>query len=74
MARSFKHLFKQAGQETILRGNELKKLWKRVVGGHKLSPKAKDRLALLAGFQSWQDLDEALHGKVDASINYDSKG
>lgn len=50
---------------------ELKKLLRLGYGKHKLSPKAKDRLALLAGFQNWKDLDDALHGDVDASVNYD---
>lgn len=54
-----------------LRASSLKKLWRLVAGKHKLSPAAKDRLALFAGFQSWKDLDNALHGDADASVNYD---
>lgn len=38
---------------------------------HDLSPQAKDRLALLAGFQSWKDFDEALHGDADGEVNYE---
>ncbi len=28
-------------------------------------------LALLAGFQDWRDLRDAIHGDTDASINYE---
>ena len=48
----------------------LKKLWELVIGKRKLSLAAKNRLALFAGFQSWDDLDDALHGDTDASVNY----
>lgn len=48
----------------------LKKLMKVVMGKRKLSLAAKNRLALLAGFQSWEDLDNAVHGETDASVNY----
>lgn len=48
----------------------LKKLWNMATRKHKLSVTAKDRLALLAGFQSWNDFDDALHGDTDGSINY----
>ena len=53
-----------------LSSHSLKKLWELATGKRKLSKEAKDRLALFAGFQSWDDLDDALHGDVDASINY----
>lgn len=49
---------------------DLKRLWKIATGKRQLSRAAKDRLALLAGFQSWQDLDDTLHGDTDASVNY----
>ncbi len=49
----------------------LKKLWEVVTGKRKLSDDALNRLALFAGFQDWHDLSEALHGDVDASINYE---
>lgn len=48
----------------------LRKLWELVTGKRKLSPATKNRLALFAGFQSWDDLDDALHGEADASVNY----
>lgn len=32
-----------------------------------------DRLSLLAGFQSWHDLKEAIHGDADASLNYEEE-
>lgn len=56
-----------------LSSHSLKKLWELATGKRKLSKEAKDRLALFAGFQSWDDLDDALHGEVDASINYTDK-
>ena len=48
----------------------LKKLWDLVTGKRKLSLSAKNRLALFAGFQSWKDLDDTIHGDTDASVNY----
>lgn len=48
----------------------LKKLWEIVTGKRKLSLAAKNRLALFAGFQTWNDLDDALHGDADAGTNY----
>lgn len=53
-----------------LSGASLKKLWELATGKRKLSLAAKDRLALFAGFQSWHDLEDALHGDVDADVNY----
>lgn len=54
-----------------LSGASLKKLWQLVTGKRKLSLAAKNRLALFAGFQSWNDLDEALHGDADANKNFE---
>lgn len=51
----------------------LKWLWELLTGKRHLSLAAKNRLALFAGFQNWADLDDALHGDADASINYDDK-
>ena len=31
-----------------------------------------DKLALLAGFQSWDDFQGALHGTEDGLVNYDA--
>lgn len=36
-----------------------------------LSPRSKDRLALLAGYPSWRDFQEALSGDADGQANYD---
>ncbi len=67
----FEHLSRVFGQHHInLSSHSLKKLWELVTGRRKLSREAKDRLALFAGFQSWADLDDALHGDADAEINY----
>ncbi|MGI6243009.1 MAG: hypothetical protein ACOYJK_05695 [Prevotella sp.] len=49
----------------------LKKLWDVLSGKRKLSAETLDKLALLTGFQDWQDLLDALHGEVDASVNYE---
>lgn len=38
-----------------------------------LSQKSKDRLALFAGFQNWNDFRDALHGDDDGQMNYLSK-
>lgn len=48
----------------------LKKLLELVTGKRKLSLAARDRMALFAGFQSWSDLEDAIHGNTDASVNY----
>ena len=48
----------------------LRKLMDLVTGKRKLSIAAKNRLALFAGFQTWEDLDEALHGDADGDENY----
>jgi hypothetical protein len=37
---------------------------------HKPNKKTLDRLSLLAGFQSWESFQEALHGEADAKTNY----
>jgi hypothetical protein len=39
----------------------------------KLSPTTLNHLALLAGYQNWKDLQEALHGETDGEINYETK-
>ena len=35
--------------------------------------KTLDRLSLLAGFQDWNDFQEALHGEANAQTNYELK-
>lgn len=47
------------------------KLWKQLTRGKHLSAGTLDKLALLAGFQSWEDLNDAIHGDSDAQINYE---
>ena len=53
-----------------LTATSLRKLMDLVTGKRKLSIAAKNRLALFAGFQTWEDLDEALHGDADGDENY----
>ena len=53
------------------KGLSLSRIWKMLAGKGSLSAEAKDRLALLAGFQSWDDFKDALHGNADAQINYE---
>ncbi len=50
--------------------SSLRKLLELVTGKRKLSLAARNRLALFAGFQSWSDLEDAIHGDADASVNY----
>ncbi len=57
-----------------LRSSSLKKMWEVALGKRKLSKHTLNRLALFAGFQDWDDLDDAIHGEVDASVNYKEKG
>ncbi|AGB27669.1 MULTISPECIES: hypothetical protein [Prevotellaceae] len=51
----------------------LRKLWEFTTGRRRLSAETLDRLALFAGFQDWRDLNEALRGDADASINYEDR-
>lgn len=67
----FEHLSSHLLKHHVnLSSASLKKLWEIVTGKRKLSAAAKNRLALFAGFQSWDDLDDTLHGDTDASVNY----
>lgn len=50
--------------------NVLHKMWEMVKGKEKLSPQMLNKLALLAGFQSWEDFQGALHGTEDGLVNY----
>ena len=54
-----------------LSSHSLKKLWELVTGKRRLSMEARNRLALFAGFQTWDDLMNTVHGDTDASINYE---
>ena len=48
--------------------------WELISKHKKLSPETLDRIALFAGFQSWKDFSEALHGEDDGQANYDVEG
>ena len=50
--------------------NVLHKMWEVLKGKEKPSPQTLDKLALLAGFQSWEDFQGALHGTGDGLVNY----
>ena len=54
-----------------LSSHSLKKLWELVTGKRRLSMEARNRLALFAGFQTWDALMNTVHGDTDASINYE---
>ncbi len=70
----FEHLSQALSRHHIhLHSTSVKKLWEVVTGKRKLSPETLDRLALFAGFQDWKDLNDALHGDADASINYEDQ-
>ena len=55
------------------KGLSLSRIWKILAGKGGLSAEAKDRLALLAGFQSWDDFKDAFYGDADAQINYEDE-
>ena len=48
----------------------LHKVWEIMKGKEKPSIQTLNRLALLAGFQSWADFQGALHGTDDGLVNY----
>jgi len=50
--------------------NVLHKMWEMMKGKEKPSPQMLNKLALLAGFQSWEDFQGALHGTEDGLVNY----
>lgn len=67
----FEHLSKVFRYHHVnLSKRSLRKLWEVAQNRHPLSPETRNRLALLAGFQSWDDLQDTLHGETDASVNY----
>jgi len=70
------HIEKKIGKANVLQkmhpaktGN-LHKMWDILKGKEKPSQQTLDRLALLAGFQSWADFQDALHGTGDGLVNY----
>ena len=51
----------------------LKRLWNVLEKPMKRHKPSLDRLALFAGFQSWSDLQQALHGTSDAQLTYEDE-
>ena len=51
--------------------SSMKRVESILCGKDKPSKQTLNRLALLVGFQSWEDLRDALYGDADASINYE---
>ena len=51
--------------------SSMKRVESILSGKEKPSKQTLNRLALLVGFQSWEDLRDALYGDADASINYE---
>ena len=56
-----------------LESKSLHKLWGYIQTKEKPSKKTLDRLALVAGFHTWQDLLKAIHGNCDGQLNYEDK-
>ena len=56
-----------------LESKSLHKLWGYIQTKEKPSKKTLDRLALFAGFQTWNDLLTAIHGNCDGQLNYENK-
>lgn len=68
----FESISKGLGHHGVsLSARSLKRLWEVTTGKRPLSMEARNRLALFAGFQSWNDLLNTLRGDTDASINYE---
>ena len=59
----------KSGENSLL----LSRIWKMLAWKEQLSVKAKDCIALLAGFQSWDDFKDAFYGDADAQINYEDE-
>ena len=51
----------------------LSRVWSLITKKNGLSVEAKNRIALLAGFQSWDDFMGAFKGDTDAQINYEDE-
>ena len=51
----------------------LSRVWSLITKKNGLSVEAKNRIALLAGFQSWDDCMGAFKGDADAQINYEDE-
>ena len=48
----------------------IRRIWDKSLSMEKPSKKTLDRLALLAGFQNWADLNKALHGDNSGDLNF----
>ncbi len=57
-------------EKKLGKAHVLHKMWDVLKGKEKPSLQTLDRLALLAGFQSWKDFQGALHGTGDGLVNY----
>ena len=63
-------LLAEALEKKLGKAHVLPKMWDVLKGKEKPSRQTLDRLALLAGFQSWDDFQGALHGTEDGLVNY----
>lgn len=55
----------------IVKHVDARKLWRLLSSGRKPSAKTLDRLALLAGFQNWQEMRENMRGESDAAFSFE---
>lgn len=51
--------------------DDIRKMWGLLSGKEKPSKEMLNRMALLAGYQSWDDFHDALHGEDDGQTNYE---
>lgn len=54
-------------------GFSLSRVWSMITKKGGLSVEAKNRIALLAGFQSWDDFMGAFNGDAGGQINYENE-
>ena len=59
-------------EKGIVKHIDARKLWKTVTRGKKPSAATLDKLALLAGFQCWDDLKASIRTGGDETFNYDN--
>ena len=68
----FEHLSERLRLHHVnLHTQSLRRLWSYLQAAEKPKRKTLDRLALFAGFQTWNDLRIALRGDADAQLNYE---
>ena len=63
-------LLSEALEKKLGKAHVFHKMWEVLKGKEKPSHQTLDKLALLAGFQSWEDFQGALHGTEDGLVNY----